>query len=74
MAPRKATTDSATERRRSSRIADKPKSLGEEKPALKARAKKGSRKREAEGDEGDDIKKPLAKKVCICYFLSVHFF
>jgi hypothetical protein len=64
MAPRKAAADNASERRRSSRIADKPKSLVEEKPAPKARAKKGSRKREAEGDDGDEIKKPLAKKVC----------
>ena len=65
MAPRKAVADNSTERRRSSRIADKPKSLSEEKPAPKGRGKKGSKKRNAEGDDGEENAKPLAKKVCL---------
>ena len=64
MAPRKA-ADNPTEPRRSSRIADKPKSPVGGRSAPKARAKKGSKKREAEGDDGEQNEKPLAKKVCL---------
>ena len=62
MAPRKA-VDNPAEPRRSSRIADKPKSPVEAKPAPKARTKKGGKKREAEGDD-EQNEKPLTKKVC----------
>ncbi|KAF8512723.1 thioredoxin-like protein [Gautieria morchelliformis] len=62
MAPRKAPVDTSTERRRSSRIADKPKSPVEEKAAPKPRVKKGGKKREADGDEEEENGKPLPKK------------
>jgi hypothetical protein len=64
MAPRKAPVDTSTERRRSSRIADKPKSPVEEKAVPKPRVKKVGKKRGAEGDAGEENGKPLAKKVC----------
>lgn len=60
MAPRNAATDNP---RRSSRIADKPKSPVEGKSVPPARVKKGSKKRA--GDEGEPTEKPLAKKVCL---------
>lgn len=74
MAPRKTATDSVTTEptRRSSRIADKPKPIAEEKPPAKPRTKKAinaNKKREAEenaesGSEKSGLdKRRQAKKV-----------
>ncbi|KAF8587654.1 AhpC-TSA-domain-containing protein [Ramaria rubella] len=62
MAPRKVSAENVVEPRRSSRIADKPKSPVDAAP--KPRAKKGGKKREAEGHaEGEENGRPYPKKV-----------
>jgi len=65
MAPRKAAAENAAEPRRSTRIADKPKSPVDEKPTPKPRAKKGnnSKKRGAEVDDAaEENGEPHTKK------------
>jgi len=66
MAPKKPSTDAPSEgTRRSTRIAEKPKTPVEEKPAPKPRVKKAGKKREAEveGEAATEEGERQAKKV-----------